>query len=66
MTNPQATERGQALELLRRALDDPRVDFRDGQWEATAPGSPARVAISIWSGSGPVFPVALSTSGVGD
>jgi ATP-dependent DNA helicase RecQ len=28
------TEREQALALLRRALDNPRVDFRDGQWEA--------------------------------
>jgi ATP-dependent DNA helicase RecQ len=28
------TQRGQALELLRRALDDPGIDFRDGQWEA--------------------------------
>jgi ATP-dependent DNA helicase RecQ len=34
MTSPQATERGQALALLRRALDDRQVDFRDGQWEA--------------------------------
>ena len=24
----------QALEILRRALDDPAADFRDGQWEA--------------------------------
>ena len=30
----QATERGQALALLRRALDDPSIDFRHGQWEA--------------------------------
>jgi ATP-dependent DNA helicase RecQ len=30
----QSTERGQALELLRRALDNPRIDFREGQWEA--------------------------------
>jgi ATP-dependent DNA helicase RecQ len=28
------TERGEARELLRRALADPGVDFRDGQWEA--------------------------------
>jgi len=26
--------RDKALELLRRAVDDPRADFRDGQWEA--------------------------------
>jgi ATP-dependent DNA helicase RecQ len=30
----QATDEHQALELLRRALDDPRADFRQGQWEA--------------------------------
>jgi len=33
MTN-RTTERGQALALLRRALNNPRIDFRDGQWEA--------------------------------
>jgi len=30
----QSTERGQALALLRRALGDPGIDFREGQWEA--------------------------------
>jgi ATP-dependent DNA helicase RecQ len=30
----RTTDRGQALALLRRALNDPRSDFRDGQWEA--------------------------------
>src|SRR5579864_4122282 len=29
-----AAERGQALELLRRALNAPGADFREGQWEA--------------------------------
>jgi ATP-dependent DNA helicase RecQ len=33
MTN-RTTERGQALALLRQALNNPRIDFRDGQWEA--------------------------------
>jgi ATP-dependent DNA helicase RecQ len=30
----RTTDRGQALALLRRALNDPRSDFRNGQWEA--------------------------------
>lgn len=30
----QTTDRGHALELLRRAVDDPEIDFRDGQWQA--------------------------------
>src|SRR6202158_4323323 len=30
----QVTQRGQALELLRRALNDPCAEFREGQWEA--------------------------------
>ncbi len=30
----RTTEHGQALALLRRALNNPRIDFRDGQWEA--------------------------------
>jgi ATP-dependent DNA helicase RecQ len=33
MTNG-TTERDHALALLRRALNNPRIDFRDGQWEA--------------------------------
>ena len=30
----QSTQRGRALTLLRRALADPGIDFREGQWEA--------------------------------
>lgn len=30
----QPTHRGRALTLLRRALADPGIDFREGQWEA--------------------------------
>jgi ATP-dependent DNA helicase RecQ len=26
--------RKQALELLRKSLDDPKAEFREGQWEA--------------------------------
>jgi ATP-dependent DNA helicase RecQ len=33
MINP-TTDYGQALALLRHALNNPRIDFRDGQWEA--------------------------------
>src|SRR5690606_23276505 len=28
------TTRGEALALLRRALENPTAEFRDGQWEA--------------------------------
>jgi hypothetical protein len=63
----QATQRGQALKLLRRALNDPRVDFREvngrqsSAWTLTVVAALLREA-----GSGPVWPIALATSSVGD